>query len=142
MLTNSLSEVNCLNATAIATGIGISRLGQIAIVVHGAGRATAFYRDALRLPLLFTAGNLAFFDCRGVRLMLTPPEKPEFDHPGSFLYFNVHDIQAAYSKLKEGGTRFQDEPHIAASMPAYDLWMTFFQDTEGNPLALMSEVAK
>src|SRR5229473_1781900 len=67
-----------------ATGIGISRLGQIAINAHDTGRATEFYRDVLGLPLLFTAGNLAFFDCGGVRLMLTPPEKPEFDHPVRF----------------------------------------------------------
>src|SRR6266481_1321495 len=100
-----------MNATATATGIGISRLGQIAIVVHDTGRATAFYRDALGLPLLFTAGSLAFFDCGGVRLMLTPPEKPEFDHPGSFLYFNVPDIQAAFQRLQSAGVKFEDQPH-------------------------------
>jgi catechol-2,3-dioxygenase len=41
--------------------IGISRIGQIAINVHHSARATAFYRDVLGLPLLFTAGKLAFF---------------------------------------------------------------------------------
>ncbi len=63
-----------------ATGIGISRLGQIAIHAPDTGRATGFYRDVLGLPLLF--------------------------------------------------------------MPNHDLWMTFFHDTEGNLLALMSEVPK
>ena len=125
-----------------ATGIGISRLGQIAINAHDTARATAFYRDVLGLPLLFTAGNLAFFDCGGVRLMLTPPEKPEFDHPGSILYFNVPDITAAYGRMLASGVRFQDEPHLIASMPNHGLWMTFFHDTEGNLLALMSEVPK
>ena len=125
-----------------ATGIGISRLGQIAINAHDTGRATEFYRDVLSLPLLFTAGNLAFFDCGGVRLMLTPPEKPEFDHPGSILYFSVPDIKAAYGRMLASGARFQDEPHLIARMPNHDLWMTFFHDTEGNLLALMSEVPK
>jgi predicted enzyme related to lactoylglutathione lyase len=125
-----------------ATGIGISRLGQIAINAHDTGRATAFYRDVLGLPLLFTAGNLAFFDCGGVRLMLTPPEKPEFDHPGSILYFNVPDIKAAHDRMLASGVRFQDEPQLIARMPNHDLWMTFFHDTEGNLLALMSEVPK
>ncbi len=41
--------------------------------------------------------GLAFFDCGGVRLMLTRPEKPEFDHPSSILYFAVPDIQAAHA---------------------------------------------
>jgi len=125
-----------------ASGIGISRLGQIAINAHDTGRATEFYRDVLGLPLLFAAGNLAFFDCGGVRLMLTPPEKPEFDHPGSLLYFNVTDIKAAYGRMVASGVRFQDEPHLIARMPNHDLWMTFFHDTEGNLLALMSEVPK
>lgn len=122
-------------------GIGISRIGQIAINVHDLNRATAFYRDTLGLRLLFTAGKLAFFDCGGVRLMLDTPEKPEFDHPSSILYFAVTDIKAAHQKMVAQGVRFEDEPHVIARMPDYDLWMTFFRDSEQNLLALMSEVA-
>ena len=121
------------------TGPGISRVGQIAINVHDLDRATAFYRDALGLPLLFTAGSMVFFDCGGVRLMLTPPEKPEFDHPSSILYFSVPDIKVAHERMLTGGVRFEDEPHVVARMPAYDLWMTFFRDSEENLLALTSE---
>ena len=67
------------------------------------------------------AGNLAFFDGGGVRLMLTPPEKPQFDHPGSILYFNLPDIKAAYGRMLASGVRFQDEPHLIARMPNHDL---------------------
>jgi methylmalonyl-CoA/ethylmalonyl-CoA epimerase len=124
-----------------AGGIGISRLGQIAINAHDVERAAAFYQDALGLKLLFKAPpGLAFFDCGGVRLMLTRPEKPEFDHPSSVLYFAVADIRAAFGKMKEGGVHFEDEPHLIARMPAHDLWMTFFRDSEGNLMGLMSEV--
>ena len=124
------------------TGIGISRIGQIAINVHDLNRATAFYRDTLGLRLLFTAGKLAFFDCGGVRLMLDTPEKPEFDHPSSILYFAVTDIKAAHQQMVAQGVRFEDEPHVIARMPDHDLWMTFFRDSEQNLLALMSEVAR
>jgi hypothetical protein len=31
---------------------------------------------------------------------------------------------------------------MIAKMPAHDLWMTFFRDSEDNLLALMSEVAR
>jgi len=55
--------------------------------------------------------------------------------------FSVPDIHAAYGKLKESGVPFEDEPHMIAKMPTHDLWMTFFRDSEGNLLALMSEVA-
>jgi methylmalonyl-CoA/ethylmalonyl-CoA epimerase len=130
-----------MNATA--TGIGITRLGQIAINAKDVERAAAFYEDKLGLKLLFKAPpGLAFFDCGGVRLMLDRAEKPEFDHPSSVLYFAVSDIQAAYGKMKESGVRFEDEPHLLARMPAHDLWMTFFRDSEENLLALMSEVAR
>ena len=126
-----------------ATGIGISRVGQIAINAHDVERAAAFYQDALGLQLLFKAGpGLAFFDCGGVRLMLTRPEKPEFDHPSSILYFAVADIHAAHEKMKEKGVRFEDEPHLLAKMPDHDLWMVFFRDSEGNLMGLMSEVKR
>jgi methylmalonyl-CoA/ethylmalonyl-CoA epimerase len=126
-----------------ATGIGIARIGQIAINAHGVERAAAFYENVLGLKLLFKAGpGLAFFDCGGVRLMLTKPEKPEHDHPSSILYFAVPDIQAAHAKLKDHGVKFEDEPHLIAKMPDHDLWMTFFRDSENNLLGLMSEVKR
>jgi len=129
--------------TATATGIGITRLGQIAINTKDVERAAAFYEDKLGLRLLFKAPpGLAFFDCGGVRLMLERAEKPEFDHPSSVLYFSVPDIHAAYGKLKESGVHLEDEPHLIAKMPSHDLWMTFFRDSEGNLLGLMSEVAR
>ncbi len=126
--------------TAATLPIGISRLGQIAINVHDLGRATAFYRDTLGLPLLFTTGTLAFFDCGGVRLMLSPPEKPEFDHPGSVLYFTVPDIVSAHRQMLSSGVAFEDAPHLIARMPTHDLWMTFFLDPDKNLLALMCEM--
>jgi methylmalonyl-CoA/ethylmalonyl-CoA epimerase len=130
-----------MNTTAV--GIGISRLGQVAIVVQDVERAAGFYQDVLGLKLLFKAPpGLAFFDCGGVRLMLSRPEKPEHDHPSSILYFAVPDIQAAHLKMKQNGARFEDEPHLVAKMPDHDLWMTFFRDSENNLMGLMSEVKK
>ncbi len=127
----------------IAAGIGISRIGQIAIHAHDVDRAAAFYQDVLGLKLLFKAApGLAFLDCGGVRLMLTRPEKPEFDHPGSILYFAVPDIQVAHSRMTERNVHFEDEPHVVARMPDHDLWMVFFRDSEQNLMALMSEMAK
>jgi len=106
-------------------------------------RAATFYKDVLGLKLLFKAPpGLAFFDCGGVRLMLSRPEKPEHDHPSSILYFAVPDIQAAHLRMKANGARFEDEPHLVAKMPDHDLWMTFFRDTENNLMGLMSEVKK
>ena len=140
MRTDLKGEIEDMNAS---TGIGITRLGQVAIVAQDVERAAAFYQEVLGLTLLFKAPpGLAFFDCGGVRLMLSRPEKPEHDHPGSILYFAVPDIQAAHRKMKASGTRFEDEPHLVAKMPDHDLWMTSFRDSENNLMALMCEVKK
>jgi predicted enzyme related to lactoylglutathione lyase len=125
----------------MTASLAISQIGQIAVIVHDLDRAVAFYRDVLGLRLLFQVPpKMAFFDCGGVRLMLSLPEEAEFDHPGSVLYYKVDDIHGAWAALREGGADLREEPHLLAKMPDHDLWMAFFRDTEGNTLALMSEV--
>ncbi|HET9742550.1 MAG TPA: VOC family protein [Terriglobales bacterium] len=118
--------------------IALNQIGQIAIVVKDVARATAFYRDKLGMRFLFSAGNLAFFDCAGIRLMLDKVEKP--DAGTSILYFKVADLREAHVQMKARGVEFVDEPHLIAKLPDHDLWMTFFRDSEGNLLSMMSEV--
>jgi methylmalonyl-CoA/ethylmalonyl-CoA epimerase len=125
-----------------SSSLGIKNIGQISIIVHDLPRATRFYRDALGLPLLFTAPNLAFFDCGGVRLMLGPAETPELDHPSSILYFRVPDLKAAHQRLVDQGVEIVAPPRLIAPMPTHDLWMNAFRDSEGNILELMSEVPR
>lgn len=117
----------------------LSTIGQIAMTAKDVPRATAFYRDTLGMKFLFEFPGLAFFDCAGVRLMLSRAEKPEFDHPGSVLYFKVDDIDTAHNELAGHGVEFTDKPHLIAKLPDHELWMAFFRDTEGNTLALMEE---
>ena len=126
--------------TAATPAVSLGAIGQIAVNAHDIPRAVHFYRDALGLRLLFEVPpKMAFFDCAGVRLMLSLPENAEFDHPGSVLYFRVDDIMTAHAALRERGVSFVDEPHLIARMPDHELWMCFFRDTEGNTLALMAE---
>ncbi|HTG32130.1 MAG TPA: VOC family protein [Thermoanaerobaculia bacterium] len=121
--------------------LSLSQIGQISVIVHDLDRAVAFYRDVLGMKFLFQAPpKLAFFDCGGIRLMLSLPEEAEFDHPGSILYYKVDDIQATWKSLSDHGADLRSEPHLLARMPDHELWMAFFRDTEGNTLALMSEV--
>jgi methylmalonyl-CoA/ethylmalonyl-CoA epimerase len=121
------------------TAGGLSRIHQISMTVHDLDRATRFYRDLLGLPFLFAAPpRLAFFDCNGVRLMLSTPE-PQFDYPGSVLYFAVDDIRGTYASLRTRGVEFGSEPHKIATLTDREVWLAEFRDTEGNTLALMSE---
>ena len=127
---------------ATQSTLALSRIRQIALVVHDLTAAVAFYRDKLGMKFLFEVpGQLAFFDCSGTWLMLSPPEG-EFNQPGSCLYFEVDDIHAAHQTLTERGVQFIDGPHRIADMGTYELWMTFFRDLDRNPLALRSEIKK
>src|SRR5678816_255762 len=122
---------------------GLSAIEQIAVNVKDIDRAVAFYRDRLGMKLLFSAPpNLAFFDCDGIRLMLSPAPKPEFDHPSSIIYFKVDDIQQAHATLAERGVEFVEKPTFVADMGSYDLWLASFRDSENNLLALMGHLPK
>ena len=127
------------------SGLRLGPLGQIARSVSDVPRAEAWYRDVLGLPHLYTFGDLAFFDCGGVRLFLSPEDAegrsvkaaPE----PSVLYFRVTDIQAAYAELTARGVVFRGAPHlIHKHASGVEEWMAFFDDPDGHPLALMSQV--
>ena len=118
-------------------------LAQVTNVVHDIERAVKFHRDTLGLPLLFQAPpSLAFFQVGPVRLMLSPPENPSQDHPGSVLYLKVKDIEGVHRSLAAKGVQFVDKPHRVHQTADYELWMTFFHDPDQNPMALMEEKPK
>lgn len=121
---------------------GLSRIEQIALPAADLDRAVAFYRDALGMKFLFRSNGLAFFDCAGVRLMLSLPETKEAAAPASVIYFKVDDIKAAHQALLARGVAFTDSPHQIADMGDYELWMAFFRDSEGNQLAISGDVQK
>jgi predicted enzyme related to lactoylglutathione lyase len=127
----------------MAAPLQLSCIGQISITVRELGRAVAFYRDTLGMRFLFEVPpKMAFFDCGGMRLMLAVPEEPEFDHPSSILYYRVDDIHAAWQALSTAGVDLRREPHLIARMQDHEVWMAFFRDSEGNTLALLSEVSE
>ena len=127
----------------IPIGPTLSQIGQIFVNVKDLARATAFYRDMLGMTFLFTAPpGMAFFDCGGIRIMLGRADRPEIDHPASIIYYKVDDIEKVYEVFNARGVEFIVKPHLVAPMPTYDLWLADFKDSEGNILALMSEVPK
>lgn len=120
--------------------VHLSQIGQISVNVHDLDRAVSFYQETLGMKLLFRMSAMAFFDCGGIRLMLAPPEKPEFDHPASVIYYKVADLPAIHTALAAEQVKFEAPPHLIARMPDHDLWMAFLRDSEGNLIGLMSEV--
>jgi len=120
--------------------VNLSRIEQVAIPVRDLARATAFYRDLLGMKLLFEVPpQLAFFDCDGVRLALSIASDPMYEPPGSIVYYRVADIDTAHAELERRGVEFLRGPHLVARLDAIEVWMAFFEDTEGNTLAITSE---
>ena len=119
---------------------GLGAIGQIALGVSDVDRAEAFYGQALGLRKLFRFGDLCFFDCAGVRLLVEKSAEPR--KSASVLYFRCADIALARRELEGRGVAFADQPHRIAPMEDHDLWMTFFTDPDGHVLALMMEAPK
>jgi len=122
--------------------VSLNRIGQIALAVRDVDRAEAFYRDTLGLRRLFRFGDLTFFDCAGVRLLIEKANDPANAGHGSPIYFACADIALTVSALERRGVAFESQPHLIAVMEDHDLWMAFFKDPDGHTLALMQEAPK
>ena len=121
--------------------VGIGSIGQIAIAVSDIKASVDFYQNTLELKLLFEAPpGLAFFDCGGVRLMLTIPQGEERDHKTSAIYYRVNDIDAATTALKAKGVSFIHEPQMTAKMEDHELWIGFIRDPDENLVGIMAEI--
>lgn len=126
--------------TAAEIPVNLGPLGQIAHTVKAIDPAVAFFKDILGMTHLFTAGQLAFFDCIGTRLMIDAMAEAQ-GNGNSVLYFMVDDIHGSQSTLKSKGVKFEGEPHKIFTHPdGTEEWMTFFRDPEGNMLSMMSRV--
>jgi len=115
---------------------------QVMIPVDDLEGAIAFYRDTLGIPLLFTAPPMmAFFKSGAIRLLVGVLPAGEKAQRGSAIYFQVADIQDVHSTLVAAGVEFRAAPHVVNRTPKSELWLAEFADPDGNPLALLSEVA-
>jgi predicted enzyme related to lactoylglutathione lyase len=113
-------------------------LAQISRTVRDLKESEAFYGQMLGLPHLYSFGSMAFFDCSGTRLYLTVQEKPG---PESILYLRVGDIRTAYAELQRRGVQFIQAPHmIHRHTDGTEEWLAHFNDPEGRPLGILSQL--
>ena len=116
----------------------ITRISQIAIVVHDLAKAEDFYKNTLGLKHLFSAPpRVAFFDASGTRIMLSLPE-PQVDYKSAIVYFDVADIHAAHEELSAKGVASLGTPHVVGKLGDKEVWIAEFKDPDGNLLALQS----
>ena len=125
--------------TTMAEPLALGAISQIARTVRNIQEAQAWYGDVLGLRHLYTFGNLAFFDCDGVRLFLSEGEGG--GNAESVLYFRVADIHAAHAELLRRGVEFLGAPHlIHRHADGTEEWLAPFKDNEGRPLAIHAQV--
>ena len=125
--------------TTMAEPLALGAISQVARTVRDIQEAQAWYGDVLGLRHLYTFGNLAFFDCDGVRLFLSEGEGG--GSAESVLYFRVADIHAAHAELLRRGVEFLGAPHlIHRHADGTEEWLAPFKDNEGRPLAIHAQV--
>lgn len=113
------------------------RIGQIARTVENLDDARSWYRDVLGLDELYAFSDMAFFQCEGVRLLLSQGESST----ESIVYFSVQDVHRSYETLKARGVAFMNAPHmIHRHDDGTEEWMAFFHDNEERPLAIMAKL--
>jgi methylmalonyl-CoA/ethylmalonyl-CoA epimerase len=122
--------------------LNISQIGQIALPSRDVDRSEVFYEKALGLRKLYRFGDLTFFDCAGVRLLIDKVETDRNFTPQGCIYFRCADIALAVAELRKRGVAFDSDPHLIAKMDDHDLWMAFFKDPDGHTLAVMQEAPK
>jgi len=116
----------------------IGPIGQIARSVADVAAARHWYGEVLGLEHLYSFGNLAFYNCGGVRLMLSEGDGGPAQ---SVIYFRVNDIRSAHATLTARGIAFTHAPHmIHRHDDGMEEWMAFFNDNEDRPLAIMAQV--
>jgi methylmalonyl-CoA/ethylmalonyl-CoA epimerase len=121
--------------------VGINGIGQIAIAVSDIKKAVEFYKTKLGLNLLFEVpSGMAFFDCGGIRLMITEPNGDLKDHKTSVIYYHVSDIKGTAKSMLERGVKFTKAPHMAVQMADHELWIGFLRDPDENLIGIMEEV--
>ncbi|MFN8615892.1 MAG: LuxR C-terminal-related transcriptional regulator [Dehalococcoidia bacterium] len=95
---------------ASQTSVNLGQIGQVAHPVKDLETAVPFFKDTLGMTHLFTAGQLAFFDCNGAAdggcaARGAGPRALEY------LYFMVDDIHGSQATLSAKGVAFEGEPH-------------------------------
>ncbi len=122
------------------SAVCLGEIGQIGLTVKDLAQSTEFYRDVLGMRFLFDAGNMAFFQCGSVRLMLGTAEAgKEGPVGGVILYFKAESIEGVCAELANRGVHFMQEAHLVARMVDHELWMAFLKDPDGNVVGLMEE---
>ena len=109
----------------------LNQIGQIARAVSDVDAAEKFYGEVLGLRKLYRYGDLLFYDCAGVRLLIEKPENGAAVQPGGAIYFRMPDLF-----LHVGGTHVHHLNYGIFLLSAVGAWLLF-----ARPSGRLLEVA-
>ena len=122
------------------TGFSPPKIAQIALRCDDLAAADAFYCGVLGLAKVAQFGDSLFVRCGEVNLIIQVSPSPML--PGSMIYFSADGcVREATAALQKQGVIFKQAPRrIARNHEGYDVWLGFFDDPRGNPLALLANM--
>ncbi len=113
------------------------RLAQVELGCTDLDEARAFYCDVLGLEFIDTFGDSLFVRCGEVSLIVQQGANPRRGRP---IYFSgdgrIHEVTQA---LRDQGVGFEPR-RIARNHQGHDVWLGFFDDPWGNPLAVLANM--
>jgi hypothetical protein len=80
--------------------LDISHIDQIGFGFADIDRTEDFYGRALDLRKLLRVGDLTFFECGGIRLLLEKRREPGAPVHGGMIYLRCADIALAFEELR------------------------------------------
>ena len=124
----------------MAAAFSPAKIAQIELHCDDLAAAEAFYCGVLGLAKVGQFGDSLFVRCGEVNLIIqaSPNPKP----PGSMIYFGADGcVREATTALLAQGVTFKQPPRrIARNHEGHDIWLGFFDDPWGNPLALIANM--
>jgi catechol 2,3-dioxygenase-like lactoylglutathione lyase family enzyme len=116
------------------------KIAQVELHCDDLEAAEAFYCGVLGLAKVGRFGDSLFVRCGEVNLIIQASPSPKL--PGSLIYFSADGcVGEATAALQAQGVVFKPPPRrIARDHEGYDIWLGFFDDPWGNPLALLANM--
>jgi extradiol dioxygenase family protein len=117
----------------------LPRIAQIELHCTDQEEARRFYCEVLGLEKVGEFAHNLFVKCGDSNLLIQKVDNPR---KGSVVYFSADNrIHEVANSLKKRGVEFTEEPScIARGFEGKDIWLGFFDDPWGNPLALLAEM--
>ena len=124
----------------MAAGFSPPKIAQIELHCDDLATAQAFYCGVLGPAKIGQFGDSLFVRCGEVNLIIQASPNPKL--PGSMIYFSADGcVREATAALQAQGVVFKQAPRrIARNHEGHDIWLGFFEDPWGNPLALLANM--